>query len=174
MKDAGAGVFGFFIQEAGTEYAGMFVATPGSKPTVKAGNKVDVEGDYEEVFGMSQLSNPKVTVRESGTTVPFEPVVIDPAVYASAASSGAAGEPVEGMLCVVNGPVAVSMVNADTTGDFDEFAVSAANLRVDDNLYDALDNTYAIGTTFQTIVGVCGYSYSARKVWPRSAADIVQ
>ncbi|HVJ88156.1 MAG TPA: amidohydrolase family protein, partial [Labilithrix sp.] len=174
VKDAGAGAFGFFIQEAGAEFAGMFVATPGSKPTLKVGNRIDIEGDYEEVFGMSQLSNVKFTVRDAGTTLPFEPVVIDPAVYASAASSGAAGEPVEGMLCVVNGPVSVSLMNADTGGDYDEFAVTASNLRVDDNLYDALDNNYPVGTTFQTIVGICGYSYNQRKIWPRSASDIVQ
>ncbi|HVH47604.1 MAG TPA: hypothetical protein VM925_34950, partial [Labilithrix sp.] len=174
VKTAGSGAYGFFIQEAGAQYAGMFVATPGVKPTVQVGNKVDVEGDYEEVFGMSQLSKSKVVVKDPGTTLSLAPVVIDPATYASTASKGAAGEPWEGMLCVVNGPVAVSQLNADTTGDFDEFAVTPSNLRVDDYVYDALDNTYAVGTSFQKIVGICGYSYDNRKIWPRSAADLPQ
>lgn len=174
VKDVGSGTNGFFIQEAGTQYAGMFVATPGAKPTVKVGNKVDIEGDYEELFGMSQLGSAKVDIKDSGTTLGITPVVIDPAVYASTANKGAAGEPWETMLCVVNGPVSVSMQNADTNGDYDEFAVTASNLRVDDYIYDALDNNYAVGTTFQSIVGICGYSYDNRKIWPRNAADITQ
>lgn len=172
VKDAGGGSYGFFVQESTAEYSGIFVATPGVKPTVKVGNKVDVEGNYEEVFGLSQLANVKVDVVDAGTTLPFDPVVIDPAVYASTANKGAAGEPWEGMLCVVNGPVAVSIQNADKQGDFDEFAVTPSNLRVDDYLYDALDNNYPVGTSFTKIVGVCGYSYDNRKVWPRSASDL--
>jgi hypothetical protein len=153
VKDAGDGTYGFFIQEGTAEYSGMFVATPNVKPTVKVGTKVDVV--------------------DNGTTLPFEPVVIDPAVYASTANKGAAGEPWEGMLCVVNGPVAVSMQNADKApADFDELAVTASNLRVDDYLYDALDNNYPVGTSFAKIVGICGYSYNNRKVWPRSADDL--
>ncbi len=174
VKDAGGGSYGFFIQESGSQYAGMFVATPGVKPTVKVGNKVDVEGDYEEVYGVSQLSNAKVDVKDTGTVLGITPIVIDPAVYASTANKSAAGEPWETMLCVVNGPVTVSKQNADTGGDYDEFAVTASNLRIDDNIYDALDNNYAVGTTFQKIVGICGFSFDNRKIWPRNAADITQ
>lgn len=174
VKNVGAGSWGFFIQEAGAQYAGMFVSTSGSKPTVKVGNKVDVEGDYEELFGMSQLSGVKIVVRDAGTTLGISPVIVDPAVYASTANKGAAGEPWETMLCVVNGPVSVTKQNADTNGDFDEFAVTPSFLRVDDFIYDALDNNFPVGTTFQQIVGICGFSYDNRKIWPRSAADIPQ
>ena len=38
----------------------------------------------------------------------------------------------------------------------------------------ALDNTFAVGTTFEKIVGICGFSHSNRKIWPRTAADIPQ
>jgi hypothetical protein len=174
VKDSNAQPYGFFIQEAGTQYAGMFVVTGATKPTLAVGNKVNVEGDFDEVFGVHQLSNAKVDVTDNGTTLGLTPIAIDPAVYASATSQGAAGEPWETMLCVVNGPVSVSMQNADTNGDYDEFAVTPAKLRIDDNIYDALGNDYPVGTSFQTIIGICGFSYSNRKIWPRTGADVVQ
>jgi hypothetical protein len=172
VKASGAGTFGFFIQQGTDQWSGMFVATPNVTPAVKVGNKIDIEGSYEEAFDLSQLSDPKITVVDDGTTLPFDPVEIDPAVYASTVNKGAAGEPWESMLCVVKGPIAVSVVNPDDPKDFDEFAVGAANLRVDDNLDDPLDNTFPIGTSFDKIVGICGYSFSNRKIWPRGDADI--
>jgi len=170
VKDGGSGAYGFFIQEGTGHYSGMFVATPGNKPTLKVGNRIDIEGDYVEVFGMSQLENVKVTVVDAGTTLPFGPVTVDPAVYASTAN----GEPWEGMLCQVNGPIAVSNVNPDAPADHDEFAVGAMGLRVDDNLYPDLDNNFPVGTTFDKIVGICGFSFDNRKIWPRGPADITQ
>lgn len=174
VKNAGSGSYGFFIQENGSQYAGMFVVTPGVKPTVKVGNKIDVEGDYEEVYGVSQLSNAKLDVKDSGTVLGLTPIVIDPAVYASTANKSAAGEPWETMLCLVNGPVTVSTQNADAPKDYDEFAVTESNLRVDDNIYDALDNNYPVGASFQQIVGICGFSFDNRKIWPRTAGDMTQ
>lgn len=173
VKAAGSGAYGFFVQDGAAPYSGMFVATPNVKLTVKVGNRVDVEGDYEEVFGLSQLSNAKVAIVDGGDALPFQPVVIDPAVYGSTADKGAAGEPWEAMLCVVTGPVSVSKQNADPApADYDEFAVTTSNLRVDDNLYDALDNNYPVGSSFASIVGICGYSFDNRKVWPRGAGDL--
>jgi hypothetical protein len=178
VKTVGGGGFGYFIQEGTAQYSGIFVATGTVAPEVKVGNKVDVEGDYEEKNGLSQLSNPLTKVVDAGTELPFEPIVVDPAVYGSTANKGALGEPMEGMLCAVNGPVAVSKANADDLGgdagakDFDEFMVTSSNLRIDDFIHDGLDNTFIVGTTFQRIVGICGYSFDNRKLWPRTAADI--
>lgn len=44
---------------------------------------------------------------------------------------------------------------------------------MDDYCYDPLDNTYAVGTPFSKIVGVAGFSFSNRKLYPCSAADLV-
>jgi hypothetical protein len=44
--------------------------------------------------------------------------------------------------------------------------------RVDDNLYDVMDNTFEVGTSFPQIVGVCAFSFNNRKIWPRSQADL--
>lgn len=175
-KNVGAGQWGFFIQANSTaQFQGMFVATNGA-PNVSVGDLVDVEGDYEEVFGLSQLSNPTVT--KKGTATVPEPVVIDPATYASTASGSAAGEPWEGMLCRVQN-VTVTLENADGPGnDYDEFTIgpqtnTSVQLRVDDYIYDALDNTFPVGTNFTRIDGICGFSFSQRKLWPRTASDLV-
>lgn len=169
VKAAGGGSFGFFVQAPlAAQWQGIFVATPGTAPTVKVGNKVDVEGDYEVLFDMDQLGSAKWTVTDPGTTLPFEPLVVDHTTYANKTG----GEPWEGVLCKITGPIAVSTVNADTNGDFDEFAIGTGKLRVDDFLYDPLDNTFALGTSFPNVVGICGYSFSNRKIWPRAATDL--
>lgn len=170
VKSAGGGTFGFFIQApTAAQWQGIFVATPGNNAlNVKVGNKVDVEGDYEVLFDMDQLGSAQWKITDPGTTLPFEPLVVDHATYANKTG----GEPWEGVLCKITGPIAVSTQNADGSQDFDEFAIGASKLRVDDYLYDALDNTYAVGTSFPNVTGICGYSFSNRKVWPRSATDL--
>jgi hypothetical protein len=177
VKAAGAGSYGFFVQApTAAQWNGIFVATPGLTPNVKVGNKVDVEGDYEILFEMDQLGQAKWTVTDPGTTLPFDPLVVDPTAY----NDKAGGEPWEGVLCKIAGPIAVSVQNPDAPADYDEFAIGTANLRVDDNLYDPLDNTFAVGTSFPNVVGICGFSYpgsgatgsTGRKIWPRAAEDL--
>lgn len=171
VKGAGAGTWGFFIQApTAAQWQGIFVATPGTSPNVKVGNKVDVEGDYEVLFEMDQLGSAKWTITDPGTTLPFSPLVVDHTTYANKTG----GEPWEGVLCQIAGPITVSTQNADGMQDFDEFTIGTGKLRVDDYLYDALDNNYAVGTSFTSIVGICGFSFSNRKIWPRDAADVQQ
>jgi hypothetical protein len=87
---------------------------------------------------------------------------------------GANAEGYENMLCEVD-TVTVSVANADAPKDFDEFSVTdgSGDLRVDDYLSDALDNTYAVSTPFSKVIGVCGFTFANRKIYPRSAADLV-
>ena len=169
---------GFYAQvdSGGAPFSALFVLTGAVIPTVSIGNKVDVEGDYEEVSNITTLRNPKITVTGVGTTLPFGPIVFATADISNvAAVQGVSAEPFEGMLCEVDA-VTVTVMNSDGAKDFDEFTVkdsSANGLRVDDMTYDALDNTYAVGTTFSKIVGICNFSFSNRKITPRSAADLV-
>ncbi len=174
LKTVGTNL-GFFVQTTDPgAFQALFVNTGTTAPTVQVGNKVTVVGDYDEVFDMSHLKSPAITVDDAGTTLPVTALVVDPAIVSQ--DAGAVAESYEGMLCQVNS-VAVTMTNADApdggAADYDEFAISSSLLRVDDDLYAALDNTYALGTTFTKIVGVCGFSYSHRKIWPRSATDVV-
>ena len=159
---------GFYAQiNSQLPFSAVFVSTGATAPTVAVGNQVKVAGKYAETFGISTISSPRITVVAATTTLPFTPYVITSADYAADAT----GEPYEGMLCQINTST-VSMMNADGAQDFDEFQIDGV-LRVDDACYTALDNTYAVGTTFTRITGICGYSFSNRKVWPRDATDIV-
>ena len=50
---------------------------------------------------------------------------------------------------------------------------AGGDLRVDDYLDDPLDNTYAVATPFSKIIGIAGWSFNERKMFPRSTADLV-
>jgi hypothetical protein len=166
---------GFFAQTGTDAFSGLYVETGTVSPTVSVGNKVDVEGDYEEVFNITTLRSPIVKVTDAGTTLPFGPVVFSAADITNVgATQGPSAEQYEGMLCQVDS-VTVGNANPDAPGDFDEFSITDASgglLRVDDFLFDALDNTYALDTPFSKVVGICYFSFSNRKILPRSAADL--
>jgi cytosine/adenosine deaminase-related metal-dependent hydrolase len=164
---------GFYAQvdNGGLPFSGLYVETGATSPTVSVGNKVDVEGDYEEVNGITTLRNVVVKVTGVATTLPFAPKVFTTTDITSAANA----EPYESMLCEVD-TVTVSVMNPDAPKDFDEFTITDATagaLRVDDYLYDALDNTYAVATPFSKVIGVYSFSFSNRKIYPRGAADLV-
>jgi cytosine/adenosine deaminase-related metal-dependent hydrolase len=165
---------GFFAQAGTGPFSGLYVET-GSSPTVAVGNKVTVVGDYIEAFGITTLRNVEVTVTSGGTQLPFAPVVVTTAAVTNDGNvHGPDAEHYEAMLCQIDSPT-VTIVNPDAPQDFDEFSVadaSSANLRVDDYLYGALDNTFPLGHAFPKIVGVCYFSFSNRKILPRSAADL--
>lgn len=161
---------GFFAQVNSTApFSAVFINTSPLEPTVKVGNKIEVEGDYEETFGLSMLSRPSITVTDPGTTLPFSPLVVS---TASVNTTGTDGENYEGMLCQVN-TVTITVQNPDMQ-DFDEFSVSdgSGDLRVDDYFYDALDNKEAVGKAYNKIIGICGFSFNNRKLWPRQASDL--
>jgi hypothetical protein len=157
---------GFFAQDpTKTESAGLFVFTGSGKPTVQVGNKVDLAGDLVQFDGTAELTNPKVTIVDAGTTLAITPIAV-PADY-----NTTGGEKLEGMLCTVPGPVAVTNANPDAPADFDELVVTG-DLRIDDFLWPDLDNDFALGTTFGNVVGICHWSHGHRKIYPRSAADL--
>lgn len=177
LRTFGAGR-GFYAQldNGGLPFSGIYVETGATSPTVSVGNKVDVVGDYEELFNVSTLRNVVVTVTGVGTTLPFGPITVTAADITNVGNvHGTNAEPFESMLVSLD-TVTVSIMNADAPKDFDEFSITDASggvLRVDDYLYDALDNNYAVATAFSKVIGIAGFSFSNRKVYPRSAADLV-
>ncbi|MDC3981272.1 thrombospondin type 3 repeat-containing protein [Polyangium jinanense] len=166
---------GFYVQDTSLKpFSGIFVFTGSTAPQVQLGNRVSVTGKYEEYFGLGEITNAITTVDDPGTTLPFGP--IDVAEPATIATNGMFAEGYESMLVrVVN--VAITVVNSDAPGDYDEFTVTG-NLRVDDQITDAalnmgLNNTCAVGSQFTSITGVHGYSFNNFKLMPRSKADVV-
>ncbi len=169
VRPNAGGSRGFYVQDTSlSPFTGIFVFTQAQPPGVAVGNKVDVSGTYEEYFQLSEISSPVVTITDPGTTLPFAPIAItDPATIAT---TGAQAEGYESMLLGISN-VSVTVLNPDAPQDFDEFSVTG-NLRIDDEIYDALDNTYPVGTNFSSIVGIGTYSFSNYKLLPRGAADI--
>ncbi len=155
---------GFFVQDLVlTSYAGIYVYAPGEVlPAV--GDVVTVVGTYTEYFGQSELTDPTVTI--TGTAALPEPRLVSPCDIGTA---GPLAEPLEGMLAQVE-DVTVTDDAPDTT-DYDEFVVGNC-LRVDDFLYDALDQP-AVDTDYSLLTGVVGYSFDNHKLYPRDAADLL-
>ncbi len=148
---------------------GIFVFTNNVSPGVQVGNKVDVQGIYKEYFTQAEIDTPFVKVTDPGTTLPFMPISI--ANAGSIATGGAQAEAYESMLVQI-GAVTISNINPDGAQDFDEFAVSPGNLRIDDQVFGALDNLCPVNTAFTGFTGVVAFSFSNSKLLPRSAADI--
>ena len=74
------------------------------------------------------------------------------------------------------GAVSITNVNPDDPNDYDEFEVTGG-LRIDDGVSDAtvpggLGNDCPVGTTFDGITGIVGWSFSNSKLQPRDAADV--
>jgi cytosine/adenosine deaminase-related metal-dependent hydrolase len=176
---------GFYVQDpSASTYGALFVNSGSITPAVSVGNVVNVTGEYVEVSGVTTLLLRSFTVTDSGTSHTVAPVSIP---TPTSISTKAGFEPYESML-VQLGQSYVSSVNPDgPKQDFDEFMVigtqptSCASLpdggappgglRIDDELYAPLDNTYACGTSFSQITGIAGSTFSEYKVWPRSAAE---
>ncbi|MCA9593423.1 MAG: thrombospondin type 3 repeat-containing protein [Myxococcales bacterium] len=161
---------GYFAQTTSLKpFTGIAVFTASQSPGVAVGNKISVTGTYDEYFDLTEISSPVTTILDPGTTLPFGP--IDITNPADIATGGTQAEGYESMLLKI-GAVTVVNVNPDAPSDFDEFAVTG-NLRIDDLIYPALDNTYAQGAAFTSITGILTYSFSNSKLLPRDAADIV-
>jgi cytosine/adenosine deaminase-related metal-dependent hydrolase len=169
---------GFYIQDPNaTTFGALFVATGTISPSVSVGNVVSVAGEYVESSSVSTILLRSFTVTDGGTSHLITPTAI---ASATSISTKAGFEPYESML-VSLGKVYVVNPNPDTPSDFDELMVSStavatctsttAGLRIDDELYPPLDNTYACSGTFSKITGIAGSAFSQYKVWPRSAAD---
>ena len=114
------------------------------------------------------------------------PLDVDPARINTTAGAGA--EPYESLLVRVGGAPASMVITNDNpdSGPFFELVVTG-NLRLDDFVFARYGTpatckpepcayppaSLVSGTAFSSITGVMGYSFGNRKLYPRSAADLL-
>jgi cytosine/adenosine deaminase-related metal-dependent hydrolase len=155
---------GFLVQDpALTEYGGIYVYDHGDN-AVAQGDVVTVTGTLTDYYGLAELID--VTVSVTGSAAVPAPLVV---ATCDVATGGALAEPLESMLVTVE-DVSVTDAAPDST-DYDEFIVEDC-LRVDDFLYDALDQPPE-GTTYSRLTGVLTFSFSDSKLLPRDAGDLI-
>ena len=134
-------------------------------------------GVYSNPAGLAELLPTNIVITDAGTTLPFSAVSVLPS---DIKTGGPLADSYQSMLVVISG-LTITNDSPDGTGQFYEFVVNGAN-RVDDALflrYGAGTIPYpptgfTNGTTFNSIFGIVGYSFSNSKLWPRDAADIVR
>ncbi|MEQ1505634.1 MAG: amidohydrolase family protein [Myxococcota bacterium] len=158
------GSFSMFVQDPSeSEFGGLYVLATGAS----VGDEVTVTGVYDEYFGLSELGDATVTV--TGSAPVPAPIAADPC---DVGAGGPDAERFESMLVEV-GPVDVTNANPDSPSDFDEWEVGGC-LRVDDLLCpDCWLDQPALGTAYSRVTGPLYYSFSATKLVPRDAGDLV-
>jgi predicted extracellular nuclease len=172
--DGSGSYSGFFIQDpAGGTYSGIYVyhkytATSSIKPVL--GELVELTGTYDEYQTVSELAG--ATWTKKGTATLPTPIKV---AAKDVSNLGTKGEAYEGVLIEV-GAMTVSSVAQDSKGKNVSFIDVTSGLHVDHMLYDAFLNPTppAVGTKYTKIVGPLHYSFSAFRIAPRSAADLVK
>lgn len=179
----------FFVQEAlaSAPWQGIYVPAGALTGTASAGavvgNQVTITGLYSEVFGVSQIVAATV-VRDTTTAAAMTP--LDVTVSQINTAAGDAAEPFESLLLRIDdggtpGSLVITNDNPDT-GPFFEMVVSG-NLRLDDFIVPRYGTpatctpspcaypppTLLNGRAFTSITGIGGFSFSNRKLYPRTA-----
>ena len=158
------GTNGYFAQDPSlTEYAAIYVYK-GSDSGVSVGDEVTVSGTYTEYYDLAEISSPETTVTGSGSITPVTLSSCD------VATGGSLAEVYESMLVNVV-DVEVSDSNPDAPDDYGAFEVDGC-LWVDDSLSDEHEAHPEVGTGYASITGVMNWSYSQRRILPRSGAEV--
>jgi len=150
-------IYSIWIQDSSKAWNGIQVfGIDNTLGLVSLGDTVEVVGDVEENFNLTRLNNVTyINVKNSGNTIsPLEISIAD-----------ASTEAYEGVFIKLSN---VECTNADAGYDMFEVSDGTYSILIDDDLYKY---TATQGTRYN-IVGLGHYSYSARKVLPRSASDV--
>ncbi len=167
---------GFPLQDISlAPYSGVWVAS--SAAVTKRGNQAVVSGIYSNANGLEEIVPTNVTITDPGLVLPFSAIAVDPS---DIKTGGPKAVSHQSMLLVLS-TLTISNDSPDGASQFFELVVNSA-CRIDDSLYLKYGTSgtlypptgFTNGTTFQSIFGVLGYSFSNSKLWPRNAADIVR
>lgn len=149
--------FGFYIQDGEGAWNGVYVYT--TNYTANLGDDVSVTAEVQEYYEMTELGYvDDVTVLSTGNQLP-EPVVIT--------AQEASMEDYEGVLARVNDVTVTALPNQ--YGIWTTVDANNDELLVDDDMFDY---NPSMGEQL-SIIGIVVYTFSERKINPRSLDDII-
>jgi len=151
----------FFVSDpTGGAWKGVFVFS--YDYTVSVGDEVEVSGEVQEYFGLTEIGNLSgVTVLSTGNPVPAAISVTTGALLAPST-----GEPYEGCLVKIS-----DVTTTEGPSTYGEWYVDdgSGDCQIDDAIY-TYDNP-TVGDTFSSITGAVDYSYDLYGINPRDAND---
>jgi predicted extracellular nuclease len=151
----------FFVSDpAGGAWKGVFVFS--YDYTVSVGDEVEVSGEVQEYYGLTEIGNlTGVTVLSTGNPVPAAIPVATGDLLAPST-----GEPYEGCLVKISD---VTVTQGPTT--YGEWYVNdgSGECQIDDAIFTY--DSPSVGDTFASITGAVDYSYDEYGINPRDADD---
>ncbi len=146
----------YYISDGEGAYSAVAVRDAVNKPLV--GDSIVIAGKVEEYFSLTQMNNLiSYKVIASGKAVPAPAMV----------ATGAAGEELEGVIVKLSSAKVVKAANSYGEAEVND---GSGVILTDDVYYAA---TLNLGGTYD-ITGPLSYSYAKWRVYPRSAADVVE
>lgn len=147
---------GFYMQDGTGAWNGIFVYTTNYNPAL--GDEVSVTAEVQEYYELTELSNvDEVTILSSGNQLPETTLIT---------AQLASLEDFEGVLVRVNNVTVTALLQYGIFATIDE---NNDELLVDDDMFDY---NPVIGEQL-SLVGPMTYSFSERKILPRSLEDII-
>ncbi len=151
----------FFVSDpAGGAWNGVFVFS--YDYSVSQGDEVEVTGEVQEYFGLTEIGNlTDVSVLSTGNPIPAAISVATGDLMAPST-----GEPYEGCLVKISD---VTVTQGPST--YGEWYVNdgSGNCQIDDAIYTY--DSPSVGDTFASITGAVDYSYDEYGINPRDADD---
>ena len=157
----------FFLQQPGVdECAGIFVRDFDIVPDV--GDELTVTGSVNEYYSFTQIIDVTSSSLSSDNPTSPDPILITTGFLGIDCSLE--GEELEGML------VRVENVTVELIDEFGNIQINDGSgpTLMDDHYFDGSWPNTSIGTSYSSIVGVVGYSYSEFKIYPRNSSDFDQ
>ncbi len=145
----------FFIQDqGGGANTGLVVYVGSDSYDAVIGNVVDMQGPLSLYYDLLEITPTSITETGTTATPTATELSADPSDW----------EDYEGAL--------VTLTNVEVTSDPDNYGEVTTNygVTIDDLFYQA---NMSNGETYSSVTGVITYSYSAYKLEPRDAADVV-
>ena len=151
----------FFIADAsGGAWNGLYVFGADAEPN--PGDEVRVTGTVKEYFGFTEIANPAVTVLTTGNDLPS---FVE--VSTGDLTQPATAEAYEAVLVKLTGVVVTQEPDSHNEWYVDD---GSGACQVDDGMYTTPD--VAVDASYDYIIGLVDYNYSAYGVNPRNEGDV--